>query len=40
MSEKYEFIDGEYAAQAAANAAGAPTITHMCSWLSVSKSGY
>lgn len=40
MSEKYEFIDGEYAAPAAAHAAGAPTIRHMCTWLSVSKSGY
>lgn len=39
MSEKYEFIDGEYAAHAAANAAGAPTILQMCTRLSVSKSG-
>jgi putative transposase len=40
VSEKYEFIDAEYAATAAANAADAPTITQMCSWLSVSKSGF
>jgi putative transposase len=41
VSEKYEFIDAEYAANsAAASAADAPTIMQMCSWLSVSKSGF
>jgi putative transposase len=38
VSEKYEFIDAEYA-----NPPGsghAPTITCMCRWLGVSKSGY
>ena len=37
VSEKYEFIDAEYA-QAPANGP-APTITSMCKWLGVSKSG-
>jgi putative transposase len=40
VSEKYEFIDAEYAANIAANVADAPTIRHMCTWLSVSKSGF
>jgi putative transposase len=40
VTEKYEFIDAEYAAAAAADAACAPTITQMCSWLSVSRSGF
>lgn len=39
MSEKYEFIDTEYA-ERAVNAADAPTIVQMCRWLSVAKSGY
>jgi putative transposase len=34
VSDKYAFIDAEYAA------AGAPTIERMCCWLQVSKSGY
>ena len=34
MSDKYAFIDAEYAA------VGAPTIERMCCWLQVSKSGY
>ena len=34
MSDKYTFIDAEYAA------ACAPTIERMCRWLQVSKSGY
>jgi putative transposase len=41
VSEKYEFIDAEYAASSAvANVADAPTIRQMCTWLSVSKSGF
>lgn len=41
MSEKYEFIDAEYADNRAADdAAAAPTITQMCAWLAVSKSGF
>lgn len=35
MSDKYAFIDAEYAP-----AAEAPTIERMCRWLQVSKSGY
>jgi len=34
VSDKYAFIDAEYAA------AGAPTIGRMCRWLQVSRSGY
>jgi putative transposase len=34
VSDKYAFIDAEYAA------GGAPTIERMCRWLQVSKSGY
>lgn len=42
MSEKYEFIDAEYADTPAAHrrAGLAPTITLMCAWLRVSKSGF
>ena len=40
MSGKYEFIDAEYASFPAAPAGRAPTITRMCKWLGVSKSGY
>ena len=39
MSDHYEFIDAEYAATPAGNG-GAPTITCMCRWLGVSKSGF
>ena len=39
MSDKYEFIDAEYAT-VAADTAAAPTITCMCWWLGVSKSGF
>ena len=35
MTEMYEFIDAEYAARDAA-----PTITRMCAWLEVSRSGF
>jgi putative transposase len=35
VSEKYEFIDAEYATGAAA-----PTVTQMCEWLRVSRSGF
>jgi len=38
VSEKYEFIDAQYAEPPAANG-NAPTITCMCKWLGVSKSG-
>jgi putative transposase len=43
VSEKYEFIDAEYADHRPADSAGrgtAPTITQMCTWLKVSKSGF
>jgi putative transposase len=42
VSEKYEFIDAEYAAQNAEESkpATAPGIRQMCDWLSVSKSGF
>jgi putative transposase len=39
VSEKYSFVDAEYADDVPA-AAGAPTIAQMCEWLGVSKSGY
>ena len=35
MSDVYEFIDAEYATRETA-----PTITQMCAWLEVSKSGF
>ena len=35
MSDKYEFIDAEYATGTAA-----PTITQMCEWLEASRSGF
>jgi transposase InsO family protein len=37
VSERYEFIDAEYEHN---TDPGAPTIGHMCRWLSVSRSGY
>jgi putative transposase len=40
VSEKYQFIDAEYADISAADADAAPTITCMCKWLGVSKSGF
>ena len=39
MSEKYAFVDAEYATLAGDEAC-APTITQACEWLGVSKSGY
>lgn len=39
MSRKYEFIDAE-CATLAGDEACAPTITQLCEWLEVSKSGY
>ena len=38
MSEKYAFIDAEYATVPPQGKA--PTVTQMCEWLGVSKSGY
>jgi putative transposase len=39
VSEKYEFIDAQYA-NVPAGGGNAPTITCMCRWLGVSKSGF
>jgi putative transposase len=39
VSEKYAFIDAGYAT-VAADTAAAPTVTRMCQWLRVSKSGF
>jgi putative transposase len=39
VSDKYEFIDAEYA-DTPAGSGNAPTITCMCRWLRVSKSGF
>ena len=38
MTEKYEFIDAEYAALP--GMASAPTVVQMCKWLEVSRSGF
>ena len=38
MSEKYEFIDAEYATMPAEG--DAPVVMQMCEWLGVSKSGF
>ena len=40
MSDKYTLIAAEYAANMAVPAADAPTLTKMCLWIGVSKSGY
>jgi putative transposase len=40
VTDKYEFIDAEYAAAAADTATTAPTIRQMCEWLGVSRSGF
>jgi putative transposase len=40
MTEKFGFIDAEYADSSACAADDAPTITCMCRWLGVSKSGF
>ena len=40
MSDKYTLIAAEYAASIAAPAADAPTLTKMCLWIGVSKSGF
>ena len=39
MSDKYEFIDAGYAT-VATDTAAAPTVTRMCEWLQISKSGF
>ncbi|MGH3387338.1 MAG: IS3 family transposase [Actinomadura sp.] len=40
MSDRFEFIDAECAADKAANTTQAPSITKMCAWLEVSRSGF
>lgn len=40
MSEKFEFIDAEYAADISTNDNDAPSIAKMCTWLEVSRSGF
>ena len=40
MTEKYSFIDAEYADVPVDVAGAAPTIVQMCGWLGISKSGY
>jgi putative transposase len=40
VTDRYGFIDAEYAGGEARAAGGAPTIACMCRWLGVSKSGY
>jgi hypothetical protein len=40
VSQKYEFIDAEYADASARAADNAPAVAQMCRWLGVSKSGF
>ena len=40
MSQKYEFIDAEYADASVRAADNAPAIMQVCRWLGVSKSGF
>ncbi|HEY6278825.1 MAG TPA: IS3 family transposase, partial [Streptosporangiaceae bacterium] len=40
MSEKSEFIDAEYVGNSRPPGGNAPTVTCMCRWLGVSKSGF
>jgi putative transposase len=40
VSDKFEFIDAEYAALRESNDENSPSIVKMCTWLEVSRSGY
>jgi transposase InsO family protein len=40
VSDRFEFIDAEYAANPTANNTEAPSIIKMCAWLEVSRSGF
>jgi transposase InsO family protein len=40
VSDKFEFIDAEYAAQPCPSTQETPSIVMMCTWLSVSRSGF
>ena len=39
MSDKFEFIDVEYAAYQESDEQHVPSIVKMCSWMEVSRSG-
>jgi putative transposase len=40
VSDRYAFIDAEYADAPGGDAGAAPTVTQMCEWLAVSRSGF
>ena len=40
MTEKFEFIDAEYAAYQESGADCVPSIVKMCTWMEVSRSGF
>jgi len=40
VSDKFEFIDAEYAATSSTNDTQAPSIVKMCTWLGISRSGF
>lgn len=40
MSEKYSFIDAEYADEPGAESGDVPSVMQICEWLGVSRSGY
>jgi putative transposase len=40
VSDKFEFIDAEYAARTSTNTTEAPSIIKMCAWVEVSRSGF
>ncbi len=40
MSDKFEFIDAEYADSKASKNADAPSIVKMCRWLDVKRSSF
>ena len=40
MSDKFEFIDVEYAAYQESDEKHVPSIVKMCSWMEVSRSGF
>lgn len=40
MSDKFEFIDAEYATASNTDDIGAPPLAKMCAWLEVSRSGF
>ena len=40
MTEKFEFIDAEYAAYQESDEEHVPSIVKMCRWMEVSRSGF